>query len=155
MFLTRTNLPVAGDLPAVANRLSRLLDETFRTWPGFAQEDNGSIVSAWLPPVDVYETREAVMIIAEVPGIRAEDVKISLENNVLTIRGEKRQEKRDENERVHRYERSYGLFERSFTLPATVDSDRITASYDGGVLTISLPKVERARPREITVTLRK
>jgi HSP20 family protein len=99
----------------------------------------------------VFEDKETVKIVAEVPGVRPEDVKLSLENNLLTIRGEKRQQAEERNERVHRYERSYGTFERSFALPSTVDPDKITATYENGVLTVIIPKVERARPREIPV----
>lgn len=83
--------------------------------------------------------------------MKAEDVKISLEGNVLTIRGEKRQAAEEKTEHVHRYGRSYGTFERSFTVPSTVDADHIQASYDLGVLTVRLPKVEKAKPRQIAV----
>ena len=90
-------------------------------------------------------------IVAELPGVKPEDVKLSLENNLLTIRGEKKQEAEERNERVHRYERSYGTFERSFVLPSTVDGEKISADYQNGVLTVVVPKAERARPREIPV----
>ncbi len=90
-------------------------------------------------------------MVAEVPGVTPEDVRISLENNLLTIRGEKKQQAEEQSERVHRYERSYGAFERTFALPSTVDHDRIQASYQNGILTVSVPKAERARPREIPV----
>jgi HSP20 family protein len=92
-----------------------------------------------------------VKIVAEVPGVKPEDVKLSLENNLLTIRGEKKQEAEERSERVHRYERSYGAFERAFMLPSTVDGDKISAEYQNGILTILVPKAERARPREIPV----
>ena len=87
------------------------------------------------------------------PGVRPEDVKLSIENAVLTIRGEKKQVAEEESERVHRYERSYGAFERTFTLPTTVDADRIEARFENGLLTVRLPKVEKAKPREIAVTV--
>jgi HSP20 family protein len=83
--------------------------------------------------------------------VTPEDVKISLENNVLTIHGSKQQAAEERTERVHRYERTYGAFERSFTLPATVDANAIKASYEHGVLTVTLPKVEKAKPRQIEV----
>jgi HSP20 family protein len=89
--------------------------------------------------------------VAEVPGVRPEDVKLSIENNLLTIRGEKKQQAEEKSERVHRYERSYGVFERTFSLPTTVDPERIAASYTNGILTVTIPKAERARPREIPV----
>jgi HSP20 family protein len=131
-------------------RLNSLLDEAFGTWP-VQQGESGTITAAWIPAVDVFEDSEAVKIVAEIPGVDPKDVKLSIENNVLTIRGEKKQVAEEKTERVHRYERSYGLFERTFVLANTVDPDRIEAKYDAGVLTVLLPKAERARPREIPV----
>ncbi len=127
--------------------LSTGLDEAF----GTLQDDGRTVTASWYPACDVFEDKEAIKIIAEVPGVTPEDVKISLENNLLTIRGEKKQQAEERTERVHRYERTYGVFERSFSLPSTVDADRIQASYQNGTLTVSVPKVERARPREIPV----
>jgi HSP20 family protein len=130
-------------------RLNSVLDEAFSNWP--LQQENGSITSSWLPACDVFEDQTAVKIVAELPGVKPEDVKLSLENNVLTIRGEKKQEAEERTERVHRYERSYGSFERAFVLPSTVDGDNISAQYQNGVLSVIVPKAERARPREIPV----
>ena len=130
-------------------RLNNVLDEAFSNWP--FQQENGSITSSWYPACDVFEDKEAVKIVAELPGVKSDDVKLSLENNLLTIRGEKKQEAEERSERVHRYERSYGSFERAFVLPSTVDADKISARYENGVLTVVVPKVERARPREIPV----
>jgi HSP20 family protein len=113
--------------------------------------NGGSTEASWVPPVDIFEDTEAIRIIAEVPGVSPSDVKISLENNVLTIRGSKQQVAQERTERVHRYERTYGTFERSFTLPATVDASNIQASYEHGVLTVTLPKAEKAKPRQIEV----
>ena len=127
--------------------LSNALDEAF----GTLQEDGRTVTAAWYPACDVFEDKDAIKIIAEVPGVTPEDVKISLENNLLTIRGEKKQQAEEKTERVHRYERTYGVFERSFSLPSTVDPDQIQASYQNGILTVNVPKVERARPREIPV----
>jgi len=110
-----------------------------------------STEASWVPPVDIFEDVDAIRIIAEVPGVKPEDVKISLENNVLTIRGSKQQVAQERTERMHRYERTYGTFERSFTLPATVDASNIKASYEQGVLTVTLPKAETAKPRRIEV----
>jgi HSP20 family protein len=130
-------------------RLNRMLDEAFTGWP--FSEQGSAVTSAWFAPTDVSEDANSLQITLEAPGVRPEDVKISVENNILTIRGEKRQESEEENERVHRFERSYGVFERSFVLPNTVDPEKISASFENGVLTIRVPKVERARPREIPV----
>ncbi|HEY7637149.1 MAG TPA: Hsp20/alpha crystallin family protein [Gemmatimonadales bacterium] len=147
-LLTRRPLNTAADL-FHSRGLSRLLDDAFQGWPFGA--DSGTVTSAWFPPSDIFEDERAVKIVAEIPGVRSEDVKITLENNLLTIRGEKRQEAEEGNERVHRYERSYGSFERTFALPRSVDPDQIQASNENGVLTVTLPKVEKARPREIPV----
>ena len=148
--ITRSSYPLA-DVQTPQGRLNRMLDEAFRGWPLANQEDGGSLVGQWVPPVDVFEDRDAVRIMAELPGVKADDVKISLENNVLTIRGEKRQAAEQKTDQVHRYERYYGVFERSFTVPSTVDAEHIKASYDLGVLTVRLPKLERAKPRQIEV----
>ncbi len=108
MYLTTTRRP--RESWTSLRRLSNALDEAFGAWP-FQEEGNGAITSAWLPPCDVFEDKETVKIVAELPGVRPEDVKLSLENNLLTIRGEKRQQAEERNERVHRYERSYGSFD--------------------------------------------
>ncbi len=140
---------------AYPNRLARLLDEmfNFRT-PPFYNEGSG-LLANWMPPVDVIEDKELIRIVAELPGVKPEDVKITMENNVLTLHGEKKKEIEEKDERVHRFERSYGMFERSFTLPTTIDANRIVAKYDEGVLTIVFPKSEAAKPKQITVTIEK
>jgi HSP20 family protein len=131
-----------------ARGLGRIFDEVLQEWPA---QENGSLTSSWWPPCDVFEDRDSVKIVLEVPGVKPEDVKLTLENTTLTIRGEKKQEAEERTERVHRYERSYGVFERSFALPSTVDPERIQAHHGEGILTVTLPKAERARPREIPV----
>ena len=133
-------------------RLNSILDDAFSTWP-FQSQENGALTSSWIPACDVFEDQDAVKIVAEVPGVGPEDVKISLENNLLTIRGEKRQQAEEKTERVHRYERTYGSFERAFALPSIVDPEKIVASYANGILTVTIPKAERARPREIPVKI--
>lgn len=152
MFVLSRPSTRVSDFSTAYNRLNRLMDEAFATTP-FANGEGDSLVGSWLPPVDVVEDKDHVRVTAELPGIRPEDVKIQLENNVLTIRGEKLQQQRNEGERVQRYERLYGAFERSFTVPNTVDAEKITATYEHGVLTVSLPKIERAKPRAITVAV--
>jgi HSP20 family protein len=131
-------------------RLNNALDEAFGTWP-LQQDEGGAVTSAWHPACAVFEDRDAVKIVAELPGVKPEDVKLSLENNLLTIRGEKKQEAEERTERVHRYERSSGSFERAFVLPSTVDGEKISAEFTNGILTVVVPKIERARPREIPV----
>ena len=148
MYVTTTRRQL--DPFSSLRRLNTALDEAFNGWP-FQSQESGALTSTWLPACDVFEDKDAVKIVAEVPGVRPEDVKLSLENNLLTVRGEKKQQAEETTERVHRYERSYGLFERTFSLPTTVDPDKIAAKYEQGILTITIPKAERARPREIPV----
>ena len=148
MFLTTNRRPQDG--MTNLRRLNNMLDEAFNAWPFQAQE-GGSLTSSWLPPCDVFEDKDAIKIVAEIPGVTAEDVRISLENNLLTLRGEKKQQAEEKSERVHRYERNYGAFERTFALPTTVEPEKIDAQYSHGVLTVTIPKAERARPREIPV----
>lgn len=109
--------------------------------------------AAWMPVVDIFEQPEFLRIVAEVPGVKPEDVKILVEGNVLTIQGTKEQVAEQKTEKVHRYERTYGTFERSFTLPATVDPEQIKATYEMGLLTLTLPKVEKAKPRQVKVEI--
>jgi HSP20 family protein len=129
-------------------RLNRILDEAFG---GFPFQEQGTITSTWFAPTDVSEDENNLQISMELPGVEPDDVRLSLENNILTIRGEKRQRSEEDNERIHRFERTYGLFERTFALPNTVDPDKIEARYENGVLLVRIPKAERARPREIRV----
>jgi|SRR5579884_100372 HSP20 family protein len=143
--LLATRTPDVFDL---TNRISRLLSDTLG---GLDWQLRDSAAAAWVPPVDIVEEADAIRIMAEVPGVKPEDVKISVEGNVLTIHGTKQQVAEERTERVHRYERTYGVFERSFTLPATVDAGNIKATYEHGVLTVTLPKAEKARPRQIPV----
>jgi HSP20 family protein len=107
----------------------------------------------WLPPVDIYESDEHEFVIkAELPEMKREDISLTFENNVLTLRGERTFEQEAKREHFHRVERSYGAFSRSFTLPNTVDASRISAAYKDGVLTVRLPQREDAKPKQISVT---
>jgi len=135
--ISRMRSPLA-DLQLAASPFNRLFDEAG--------------LSNWIPPVDVIEDQDGVRLAAELPGVKPEDVKITLENNLLTIRGEKRTETPEQNgARAHRYERAYGLFERTFSVPNTVDTDHVRASFEQGVLNIVLPWAERAKARQIEV----
>ena len=131
-------------------RLNRILDEAFAGLP-FPEQGGNILTASWIPPTDVSEDASSIQISMELAGVNPDDVRISLESNVLTIRGEKRQEPEENSERVHRFERIYGMFERTFVLPNSVDPDRIEARYENGVLLVTIPKAERAKPREIQV----
>ncbi|HET7249135.1 MAG TPA: Hsp20/alpha crystallin family protein [Gemmatimonadales bacterium] len=155
MYLTTRSLAPdqAGDFATtLGSRINRMLSDVFS---GTDWAYPVSATAAWVPPVDVLEQADAIRIMAELPGVKPEDVKISVEGNVLTLHGMKQQVAEERTERVHRYERTYGAFERSFTLPATVDTQHINANYDNGVLTITLPKAEQAKPRQIAVQVAK
>lgn len=105
----------------------------------------------WSPLVDISETRDDIIVNAEVPGMKKDDIKIIIQDNVLTLKGEKQKEKEEKDKSYHRVERSYGSFERSFSLPVSIQVDKIKANYKEGVLTIHLPKAEEAKPKEVTV----
>jgi HSP20 family protein len=126
--------------------VGRLFDGFFSDFDG-----EGNSVASWSPRADVSENNEAYVIKVELPGVNKNDVKITLCENVLTIKGEKKQEKEEKDHNFHRIERSYGSFERSFSLPSGVKGDKIDAAYRDGILTITLPKVEEAKPKEIEV----
>jgi HSP20 family protein len=139
--------------PADFRRMNQMLESAFNCWP-FSSEGMDLVTSAWVPPTDIFEDAEGLKIVVELPGLAPEEVKLTIEDQTLTIRGEKKQIAEEKTTRVHRYERSYGAFERSFTLPTTVDNERIAARFENGVLTVALPKAEKAKPREIEVKVR-
>ena len=106
----------------------------------------------WVPPVDIYETEQHELVIkAELPDVKREDIGVTFENNVLTLKGERKGEQQISRDRFQRVERFQGTFSRSFTLPATVDASQISATYKDGVLTVRLPQREEAKPKQITV----
>ena len=152
LSLTRMQRDPLAEASSFEHRINRLFNEALR---GFDWQYRDTAGAAWVPAVDIFEEADSIRILAEVPGVKPEDVKISVEGNVLTINGIKQQVAEERTERVHRYERAYGAFERTFTLPATIDAEKIRASYDHGVLTVTLPKVEKARPRQIQVAVQK
>jgi HSP20 family protein len=114
--------------------------------------DEGIGRGAWAPSVDIYENKDQIVLEAELPGMQQEDFDLTIENSVITLRGERRFEKTEESDNYHRVERSYGTFTRSFTLPQTVSADEAKAEYNNGVLRVTLPKREEAKSRRIQVT---
>jgi HSP20 family protein len=107
--------------------------------------------SGWHPPVDIYEDKDGVVLKAELPGMKKEDIDVRVENNVLTMNGQRKREQEVKEDGYFRSERAYGSFSRSFSLPTTVDVKKINASYKEGVLTVQLPKLEEAKPKQIDV----
>lgn len=143
--------PMVDLLHQLEHRMGGNFNTPLRTfeWPG----PETATATTWLPPVDIFEEPDEIRLVAEVPGVKPEDVNISVVGNLLTIKGTKEQVTEEKTEKVHRYERTYGPFERSFTLSASIDPNKIKATYNFGVLTIMLPKAETAKPHLIKVEL--
>jgi HSP20 family protein len=128
------------------------IDRLNRMFADFYGEAFGG--QAWVPAVDIYETEDAEVVLkAELPDMKREDIHLTFENGVLTIKGERKFSEEVRRESYHRLERHHGTFSRSFTLPNTVDAARISASYKDGVLTIRLPQREEAKPKQIAVNV--
>ena len=141
-----------SDWRGFRSEFDRLFDEFFNPQRGLSTtQGQGKGGTFWAPAVDVSENGENFVVHAELPGIKQEDIDIELENNVLTLKGQRKFERKDEKENYHFVERSYGSFYRSFTLPRNVDPNGIQASFTDGVLTISIPKAEEAKPRKVQI----
>lgn len=142
----RPSISPWSDLGSDFNRLSRLFDES----PFFTSGEG-----MWSPAVSIAETNDDIVLTAEVPGLTEEDIGVELENNVLTVSGEKTEERREEDggeRRYHLWERSYGSFRRSFTLPTNVEAEKVEASFENGVLTVRLPKAMESKGRRIEIS---
>jgi HSP20 family protein len=135
------------ELRSLQDEVNRVFSSSF----GRGGNESGMMRGAWNPSVDIFENKDQIVLEAELPGLKPEDVNISIENNVLTIHGERKFEKKDEGDNFHRVERSYGSFTRSFTLPPTVSSENVDASFDNGILRLALAKREEAKPRRIEI----
>lgn len=136
------------ELEDMSERLNRMFARPTST------RQNGKealTVADWIPQVDISEADQEYVITAELPGLRKEDVKITLEDGVLTVQGERKHEKEEKGTRYHRVERSYGSFVRSFTLPDVIEETNVAAEFKDGVLSIRLPKSEKAKPKAIEV----
>ena len=133
------------------SRLRREMDHLWDDYFGSGRRGLQPLQAEFSPAVDVTETAEAVVVKAEVPGMDAEDINISVTGDVLTIKGEKKSEREEKEENYHLVERSYGSFSRALKLPAAVDLDKIEAKYDKGVLTVTCPKKEAVKPKAIEI----
>src|ERR1044072_6250286 len=136
------------DLRTLQEEVNRL----FSTNLTRAFDDEGIGRGAWAPSVDIYENKDQIVLEAELPGMKQEDFDLTIENNVITLRGERKFEKTEETDNYHRVERSYGSFTRSFTLPHTVSAEEAKAEYSNGVLRVTLPKREEAKSRRIEIS---
>ncbi len=137
------------EFTTVQDRLNRLFRESY----GPEGREESLITSGFAPPVDVYEDEHNVTLKIEVPGIDEKDMDVRIENNVLTVHGERKFEKEEKEENFRRVERQYGSFTRTFTLPTTVDAEKVSANNDRGILKIVLPKKAEAKPKQVKVNV--
>ncbi len=153
--LTRWQRPDLGWPTMGLGRLSTLRDELDRLFESplaeFAQSNQ--LLSGWTPALDVYEQKDNVVVRAELPGMKKEDIEVTLHENTLSISGERKHEETHKEKEVYRAERFFGRFQRSVTLPVLVSGDKVKAQYKDGVLTVTLPKSEEAKPKQIDVNV--
>ena len=136
-------------LSMLRNEIDRLFDSPLNA----LTSDSQQFLSGWLPVVDLYEDRDQLVLKAELPGMKKEDIDISLHGDVLTLTGERKEEQTFERAETYRSERYLGRFQRTLTLPVAVDGNKVQASYKDGVLTVTLPKSEEAKPKQIEVKI--
>jgi HSP20 family protein len=134
-------------ISTLQDQFNRLFNESFRT----PREEVA--LTTWAPAVDIYETPNELVVKADLPDVNEKDIDVHVENNLLTIRGERKFEKSVSEENFLRVERTYGAFSRSFSLPNTLNAEAIGAEYKNGVLTVTLPKREESKPRQVKVTV--
>jgi len=138
------------DLVSIQDRMNRMFEQTLSR----SQVEEGGLPATWTPPVDIYETADRIVLKAELPGVTREEVDIQIQENTLTLKGERRFAKDVQEENYLRIERAYGPFRRSFTLPASVQQERVHAAFNDGVLEVIMPKAEESRSKRIAVQVR-
>lgn len=136
------------DLPAIQERMNQIFEDALARSRG---RDEGLRTGMWTPAVDIYETNDSVVVKAELPGVDKDQIAVEVKDGILSLRGERKFEKEVKEESYHRIERSYGGFQRSFSLPVSVDPNKVTARFKDGVLEVNLPKKEQAKPKQIQV----
>ena len=141
------------DLMSLQERMNRMFDESYRGRQSAGEE--WALGGSWAPAVDIYEQNGSIVLQAELPGLDPKDVDVRVENNVLTLRGQRKLDETVNKDNYHRVERSYGSFTRSFTLPSIVDTEKIQANYKDGVLRLTLPTKEEAKPKQIAINVAK
>jgi len=139
------------DLVSLQERMNQMFNDSYRGRG--TSEDDWSLGGSWAPAVDIYEHEGNIVLTAELPGVDPKDVDIRVENNILSLRGERKWNNDVQRESYHRVERAYGSFTRSFTLPNVVDTEKIKAYYKEGMLKLVLPKKEEAKPKQISINV--
>jgi len=152
MTLTRWHRPELSwtpfrQLSSLRDEIDRLFEAPLSSLTELSQPFSGG----WVPAIDLYEDRDNYVVKMELPGMKKEEIDISLHNGVLSITGERKDEEKHEDAETYRSERFFGRFQRSVTLPAVVEGDKVNASYKDGILTVTLPKAEEAKPKQITI----
>jgi HSP20 family protein len=151
MMNTLTRWEPVGEMEDFQNRLATFFGRPLRRGNGHGREE--ITLADWTPLADITEDEKEYLIKAELPEMKKEDVKVTVENGVLTISGERKFEKEEKNKKYHRVERGYGTFVRSFTLPDDADAGKVKAEFKNGLLTVHLPKSEQAKPKQIEVNV--
>jgi len=136
------------DVVTLRERMNRMFEDVFS---GRAEEGKELTTSTWAPAVDIFETEKELVLTAEIPGVDEKDVEIKIEDNTLSLKGERKFEKETKEENYHRIERSYGSFYRAFTLPNSIDPEKIQATHENGVLKITMPKRDELQPRKVKI----
>jgi HSP20 family protein len=139
------------EMDKLHKEINRLFDFGY---PGHSGSDVSLLDGVWAPAVDVVEKKDSIVVKADLPGLTKEDISVSIENNILTISGEKKLEQEHKDGDVVRSERYYGSFNRAFTLPSTVDPNKVNAKFESGVLELTLTKKEEAKPRQIRIDVK-
>lgn len=139
------------DLSSIQEKMNQLFEDTFSRTRG---RDEALGKGMWTPAVDIFETEDAVVVKAEIPGVERDQIAVQIKDGILTLHGERKFEKEVKEENYHRIERAYGTFHRSFSLPSSVEQDKISAKFNEGVLEVTLPKKERAKPKQIKVDVK-
>ncbi len=140
------------DLMTIQERMNRLFDQTLSKTR--TEDEEGLTASTWSPAVDIYETADSIVLKAELPGLSRENIDIQVRDNTLTLKGERRFEREVKDENYLRIERSYGAFQRGFSLPAVIQQDKIKATFKDGVLEVNLPKAEEAKPKQVKIEVK-
>lgn len=145
-LMTLTRWEPFRDLLTLSDRMNRMLGD-----PSFRVLSPAEPVSGWFPPVDIHEEPDRIVLRAEIPGVRSDDIDVSVEDNTITLRGEKKQENVVDSENAYRLERYYGTFSRSFVLSTKIDPEQIKATCKDGVLEVVVPKAEEVKPKKIKI----
>jgi len=136
------------DLSSIQERMNQIFEDALARSRG---REEGLRSGMWTPAVDIYESNDSVVVKAELPGVEKDQISVEVKDGILSLRGERKFEKEVKEESYHRIERSYGSFQRSFSLPVSVDQEKVTAQFKNGVLEVTLPKKEQAKPKQIRI----